>query len=69
MRTTPLRDAPGRQTKQVRKQFFFEKKNQKTFDRLTRHRSRKSFLFLFSKKKYFLTSLPPALPVPRPLLR
>jgi hypothetical protein len=35
-----------------RKQFFFEKKNQKTFTRLdTRKPTNKSFLFLFFKKE------------------
>jgi len=40
--------------------FFFEKKNQKTFDylyptvRRTRHELIKVFCFFFSKKKFFL---------------
>jgi hypothetical protein len=63
--------------KEKRKQFFFEKKNQKTFARSgtrqsypTRTPTNKSFLFLFFKKEIlssFLT-LPrtPAVPPPTP---
>jgi hypothetical protein len=44
--------------------FFFEKKNQKTFDRLSRGRRQrtqrsKSFLVLFFKKEHFLLAIPP----------
>jgi hypothetical protein len=49
------RGAEGRQ--EQGKQFFFEKKNQKTFGPSSALAKRaKSFLFLFSKRKYFLTS-------------
>jgi len=49
---------------EARKQFFFEKKNQKTFAPEVPHRvtirvitrsGTKVFCFFFSKKKYFLT--------------
>jgi hypothetical protein len=53
---------------QARKQFFLEKKHQKTFNCLGRHLVRpwcpaaarnkqKFFVSLFSKKKYFLAAL------------
>jgi hypothetical protein len=48
----------------AKKQFFFEKKNQKTFARLgpdcrngRAPEGTKVFCFFFSKKKYFLSSL------------
>jgi hypothetical protein len=49
------RGAEGRQ--EQGKQFFFEKKNQKTFGPSSALAKRaKVFCFFFSKKKYFLTS-------------
>jgi len=53
----------GALTKEARKQFFFEKKNQKTFDYQAQHCLKRGtniarvFCFFFSKKKFFLTSL------------
>ena len=39
---------------EVRKQSFFEKRDQKTFIRLSARQSDKSFLLLFFKKEVFL---------------
>jgi hypothetical protein len=52
--------------RQERKQFFFEKKNQKTFvsfstgrvAAVARTTRAEVFCFFFSKKKYFLSSYP-----------